>query len=92
MNFTDWKSQFENPETEKEVLKDLDFVRQNGINSVPALIIEDKYLISGAQPQSVIEDTIEEIAKKENIQLTGLQQMGSDADACRMVDGQWVCD
>ena len=92
LNFTDWKSQFENQETEKEVLKDLDFVRQNGINSVPALIIEDKYLISGAQPQSVIEDTIEEIAKKENIQLTGLQQMGSDADACRMVDGQWVCD
>ena len=39
------------------------------------LIIEDKYLISGAQ--SLIENTIEEVAKKENIQLTGLQQMAS---------------
>lgn len=92
LDFTAWKGQFENKETEQAVLRDLDFVRQNGINSVPALIIEDKYLISGAQPQSVIENTIEEIAQKENIQLTGLQQMGSDADACRMVDGRWICD
>lgn len=92
LNFTDWKNQFENKESEEAVLRDLDFVKQNGINSVPALIIENKYLINGAQPQSVIENTIEEIAQKENLQLTGLQQVGSDADSCRMVDGQWICD
>lgn len=92
LNFTEWKKHFESKETEEAVLKDLDFVKNNGINSVPALIIEDKYLINGAQPQSVIENTLEEIAQKENLQLTGLQQVGTDAESCRMVDGQWVCD
>lgn len=92
LNFTDWKKQFESKETADAVLNDLEFVKQNGINSVPALIIEEKYLINGAQPQSVIESSIEEIAKKENLQLTGLQQVGTDADSCRMVDGQWICD
>lgn len=49
-------------------------------------------MINGAQLQSVIENSIEEIAKKENLQLTGLQQVGTGADSCRLVDGQWVCD
>lgn len=92
MNFTDWKCQFENKKTEQAVLKDLKFVRQNGVNNVPVMITEDKYLINGVQPQSVMKHTIEEIATKENIQLTGLQQMGSDADSYRQVDGRWIYD
>lgn len=56
------------------------------------MITEDKYLINGVQPQSVMKHTIEEIATKENIQLTGLQQMGSDADSYRQVDGRWIYD
>lgn len=92
LDFTDWKKKFESKEAAEAVLNDLEFVKQNGINSVPALIIEGKYLINGAQPQSVIEKSIEEIAKKENLQLTGLQQVGTDADSCRMIDGQWVCN
>lgn len=63
-------------------------MRQNGVNNVPVMITEDKYLINGVQPQSVMKHTIEEIATKENIQLTGLQQMGSDADSYRQVDGR----
>ncbi len=93
LDYDAWKQMFEDSETEKEVLKDLEFVRQNGINSVPALIVEGKYLINGAQPQEVIEKTLEDIAEKEDLQLnTGFQMMGGDAEACRMEDGQWKCD
>ena len=67
-------------------------MRQNGVNNVPVMITEDKYLINGVQTQSVMKHTIEEIATKENIQLTGLQQMGSDADSYRQVDGRWIYD
>lgn len=93
LDFEQWKKRFEDPKTEEAVQEDLDFVRKNGINSVPALIVEDKYLINGAQPQDVIEKTLEEIAEKENLQLnTGFQMIGGDGDACRMEDGQWKCD
>jgi len=91
--FEDWKEQFENPETEQAVLEDLKLVQSYGIQGAPALVVEGKYLISGAQPQEVIEETLEKIADEEDLKLTGLQMMGSDdANACRMVDGQWVCD
>ena len=84
---------FEDEKTKKAVLEDLDFVKRNGINSVPALIVEGKYLISGAQPQETIEKTLEEIAEKEDLKLnSGFQMMGDDAGACRVVDGQWKCD
>ncbi|WP_161878981.1 DsbA family oxidoreductase [Alkalibacterium sp. MB6] len=87
-----WKEQFESPETEQAVLEDLRLVENYGIKGAPALVIEGKYLISGAQPQEVIEETIEQIAEKEGLQLTGLQLMGSNADACQIVDGNWQCD
>lgn len=87
-----WKTQFSKPETEQAVLEDLNLVQSYGIQGAPALVIEGKYLVSGAQPQEVIEETIEKIAKEEGLQLTGLQMMGSDAEACRVVDGNWQCD
>lgn len=92
MDLDAWKTQFNKPETEQAVLEDLNLVQSYGIQGAPALVIEGKYLVSGAQPQEVIEETIEKIAKEEGLQLTGLQMMGSDAEACRVVDGNWQCD
>lgn len=92
IDFDDWKVQFENPETEQAVLEDLQRVQDYGIQGAPALVVNQKYLISGAQPQEVIEQTIEKIAKEEGFQLKGLTLMGSDAAACTMIDGKWVCD
>src|SRR5699024_11796365 len=62
--FDTWKEQFENSETEQAVLEDLQRVQSYGIQGAPALVIDQKYLIRGAQPQGVIEKTIEEIAEK----------------------------
>ena len=92
IDFGEWKTQFENPATEEAVIEDLERVKAYGIQGAPALVINQKYLISGAQPQDVIEKTIEKIAEDEGFQLKGLEIMGDTGAACNVVDGQWMCD
>ena len=45
------KKQAINDETKQAVLNDLALVNAYGIQGAPALVIDKKYLISGAQPQ-----------------------------------------
>ena len=45
-----------------EVREAEEFFRRNGINSVPAVIIEKKHLVSGGQPPEVFERALREIA------------------------------
>ena len=37
------------------------FYQQNGINSVPAVIINERHLISGGQPPEVFEQALRQI-------------------------------
>ena len=46
----------------EEVRERENFYRQQGINSVPAIIINDKHLISGGQPVAVFEQALRQIA------------------------------
>lgn len=46
----------------KEVRQDEEQWRAKGINAVPAVIINDRYLISGGQPPEVFEQAIRKIA------------------------------
>ena len=92
IDFEAWQTQLAKAETEAAVIEDLQRVQAYGIQGAPAIVINQKYLISGAQPQAVIEETIEKIAEDEGFQLTGLQMLGETGDACRVVDGQWICD
>lgn len=93
IDFDKWQSSFKSPDTETKVRQDLQLVQAYGIQGAPALVINQKYLISGAQPQQMIEETLNEIAKKEGVALTGLQLFGgSDGVACQIIDGQWICD
>ena len=41
-----------------------DLWRSRGINSVPAVVVEGKYLISGGQPASAFEQALRQIAKE----------------------------
>jgi len=41
------------------------FFQQEGVNGVPAVIINDQYLISGAQPVEVFEEALREILQEE---------------------------
>lgn len=88
-----WEAQYKNPETEKSVLEDLALVQAYGIQGAPALVINQKYLISGAQPTEVVEEQLKQIAEEEGQPLTPkLQTLGGAGMACNFVDGQWICD
>lgn len=92
VNFEEWQAQYNKAETEQAVLEDLQRVQAYGIQGAPALVVNQKYLISGAQPQKVIEKSLEKIAEEEGFPLQGLQPLGPDGQACRFVDGEWICD
>jgi len=64
IDFDEWKKQVENAETEEAVLADFERANAFGLQGVPALVINEKYLISGAQPQTVIEQAIEQVKEE----------------------------
>lgn len=59
----------------EEVEQDIKEAMQLGVRGVPFFVINDKYGISGAQPQSLFKDAIEKAAKEEglirNIEMVG---------------------
>ncbi len=65
ISFEDWKVQFEDKETEDKVIEDIKRAKDYGIRSVPSLIINEKYLIPGAQSQESIERAIRRILDNE---------------------------
>ena len=48
----------------EEVREREQFFQRHGINSVPAVIINEQYLISGGQPAAVFERALREIIAK----------------------------
>lgn len=55
----------EDPAWEQAVLDDVATAHSYGINGVPALVFQNKYLVSGAQPYTVLTGVVEQIAKEE---------------------------
>jgi len=53
------------PSWEEAVLNDVAMAHSYGINGVPALVFQDKYLVSGAQPYAVLTQVVEQIQKEE---------------------------
>ncbi|HHX62423.1 MAG TPA: DsbA family protein [Epulopiscium sp.] len=94
ISFPDWKAQFENEETEKAVIADLNLVKAYGVNSAPTLVINQKYAIAGAQSQEEIEKLLAKISKDEGIPLNKLQTLQTDdtGGSCSIKDGKWECD
>lgn len=93
ISFVDWKAQFENDETEKAVLADLQLAQTYGVNSAPTLVINERYAIAGAQSQEQIEKTLAGISKDEGIPLNKLKTLTDDtAGSCSIVDDKWQCD
>lgn len=92
--FEEWKKQFNNPETEKAVVSDVELARAYGIHSVPILVINQKYAISGAQSEEVIINALEKIANEEGVPLNKLKSLTEDNNggACNFEDGKWNCD
>ena len=43
---------------------DVDLARSYGLNGVPAMVFNDKYLVSGAQPANVLRQVVERIVQE----------------------------
>lgn len=50
---------------EQAVLNDIAWAHTNGINGVPALVFQGKYLVSGAQPYDVLTRLVEQVQAEE---------------------------
>lgn len=92
--FSDWKAQFENDETEKAVLADLQLAQAYGVNSAPTLVINQKYAINGAMSQEEVKNVLTRISKEEGVPLNKLEILNTDdtAGSCSIVNGKWECD
>jgi predicted DsbA family dithiol-disulfide isomerase len=44
------------------VQQDIDLARQYGLNGVPALVFDNRYLVSGAQPADMLRRVVDQIA------------------------------
>ena len=49
-----------------QVDQDIDMARTYGLNSVPSLVFDNKYLIPGAQPLEALQNAVESIASERN--------------------------
>lgn len=54
----------DDPAYDRMVQADVDLARSYGLNGVPAMVFNDKYLVSGAQPADVLRQVVERIAQE----------------------------
>jgi predicted DsbA family dithiol-disulfide isomerase len=57
----------DDPEYENAVDADIERAYQYGLNGVPALIFNNKYLVSGAQPYEVLRQVVEKVGAETNV-------------------------
>lgn len=91
INYVKWHTLFHNKQTVQAVEEDFKLAESYQLHGVPALIINGKYLISGAQPLAAIQEAIETIKEKETPTLEALSTE-EDGQACRLENDKWQCD
>ncbi len=86
-----WYSFYESDTSLHEVENDFSVARSYGIQSVPSLVIDGKYLISGALDEEYLIDVL----KKQLVNKTQeglLQPLNGEDASCTIVDDTWKCD
>lgn len=91
INFEKWQQAFIDPATLTLVEDDFRLANAYQLTGVPALIVNGKYLINGAQPMDQIIQAIQTIKEKEIpiIEVTENNDPGNGS--CNREDGKWVC-
>lgn len=85
-----WREKYHSAETEEAVKEDLRLARRYGIHGVPALVINGRYLVSGAQGEEAILRALEQAATETGEALIAVE--GDVAgEACVMRDDRWQC-
>lgn len=54
----------DDPTYDRMVQADIDIARRYGLNGAPALVFNNRYLVSGAQPVEVLRQVVEQIAQE----------------------------
>lgn len=94
-NYERWQEVYQSQESLSAVKTDFEIGRNYGINSVPSLVIDGKYLINGAVPEDyllkTLLDYIEEKKNKEG-RLINKNPENESGESCNFVDGKWECD
>ena len=91
IDFDKWQQAFVDPATLTLVEDDFRLANAYQLTGVPALIINRKYLLNGAQPMDQIIQAIQTIKEKEMPTLEVLETSDSENSSCNMEDGKWVC-
>jgi predicted DsbA family dithiol-disulfide isomerase len=86
IDFEEWYKHYKNKETEKAVEKDLILAKRYHIHSVPCLVINEAYKVSGAQPLQQIINAIQKAGEDEGT------RGGEQGAACRLDNGKFQCD
>ncbi len=60
----DFLAALDDPTYDRQVQADVDTAQTYGLNGVPALVFDDKYLVSGAQPADVLIRVVNQIAQE----------------------------
>lgn len=87
VSYEDWEKQFQKKETEEKVLEDIAKARNYGVVSVPTLVVNGKYKISGARTIQELEQILQNIAKEEQLNL-----FAEGSNTCQMNNGKWECN
>ncbi|MEG3015254.1 DsbA family oxidoreductase [Carnobacterium sp.] len=89
LDLNTWEEAFQATSTKTQVEEDFNLANNYSIKSIPTLIVNGKYEISGAQPLAKIKDYLKIIHEKENTKVV-LQDIGGES--CNLEDGKWNCD
>lgn len=85
IDFDDWLGYYNSGETKDAVERDFLLIKQYNIQGVPALVIDGKLQINGAQPLSKIIQIIEGLSETK-------EQPSNEGASCRLVDGKAECE
>ncbi|WP_206911834.1 hypothetical protein IGL98_002576 [Enterococcus sp. DIV0840] len=91
IDFEKWQQAFLDPATLTLVEDDFRLANAYQLTGVPALIVNGKYLINGAQPMDQIIQAIQTIKEKETPIIEVIENSDAENGTCDIIDGKWVC-
>ena len=60
----EFQAALSDPTYDQQVQEDIDTAASYGLSGVPALVFDNKYLVSGAQPLNVLQQVLAQIEKQ----------------------------
>lgn len=91
IDYDTWCSFYESDTSLLEVENDFRVARSYGIQSVPSLVIDGKYLINGALDEDYLIKILKNKLEEKN-KVSTLETLNVDGEACVFENDTWKCD